>query len=416
MSVENRGPGDKRKVLLLAYYYLPAITSGVQRAVRFAKYLPDYGFPTRVVTSLWGGTSDLAGVSYVPNAKTHAAVGRATDWLMAAVQQMLPYREQLEWAPHAIASSTRLILDDGICAVISTSPPAATHFAAFYLKLRFGLKWIADFRDPLLGNPGRARRWAKPYDHLLEQCIFGYADRILGVTDTMVDSWQRKHPRWREKFHVLWNGYDPAEEISSIAIPIRPCRTLSHVGVLYSQRHPYRILSALDRLISEGRLNPAELRLRFLGQILEEERFRSHPAVVSLQSKHCLEITGTAVPREMALAETANSDYLLLLDIDNLENLGYTVPAKLFDYLRTGRPVMAATSRHSPVDRILPESGIPYCCIYHSDEDREIEEKALGFLHLPSTPHTPSSWFLNTFNGKRQAEMVAAMIDALLGN
>jgi hypothetical protein len=414
MALVEPHVGHRRNILVLAYYYLPATTSGVQRAVRFAKYLPQYGYRPFVVTSSGAGTLPLTQVFHVPNVGTYKVVDPATDWMMAKIQRILPYNEQVPWTPHAIAVAEQLIRDCRISAVISTSPPTAVHLAAFWLKLRFGLKWIADFRDPLLGNPGRARRWAVPYDHLLEWCIFGYADRIMSVTDSIVERWRRRYPRWRHKFIALWNGYDPAEVFPAAAIPTRKYRTLSHIGVLYPQRHPFAILSALDRLTSRGRLDPAGIRVRFVGEIVDEDRFRSHPAVLSLQAKGCLEINSDTVSREVALNDIVDSDYLLLLDIDNLDHLGYAVPAKLFDYVLAGRPMLTATSHQSPVERIISQSGLPYCCIYHSDSAEQVESKLLDFFRLTSTPQAPNSWFLNTFNGELQVASVAGLLDGLL--
>lgn len=415
MSSSALDPNQRKSVLLLAYYYLPATTSGVQRAVRFARYLPKHGYRTFVVSSSAQGTLALPRVTYVPNSMTDSAVGGKAEWIAKKIQCILPYNEQLPWSAHAVAASRELAQEFGISAVISTSPPASSHFAAFWLKQRLGLKWIADFRDPLLGNPGRNRRWAVPYDYLLERSFLRYADKIMTVTDTNAEHWRQRYPRWRDKFHVVWNGYDPAEAFHAAPITPRRYRMLSHVGVLYEQRHPLGILSAVQRLTSQGRVDPGEIHIQFIGPILGEG-FRSHPVVASLEAKGCLRINGKTIPRPAAMTEIATSDYLLLLDINNLDNAGYTVPAKLYDYVLTGRPILAATSPQSPVDRILSQSGIPYRCIYHTDSSQEIESKLLDFFQLPSTPQTPSSWFLNTFDGDRQAGVVASLLDRLLGS
>jgi hypothetical protein len=315
--------------------------------------------------------------------------------------------------PHAVAAAERLLERGPIEAVISTSPPLASHFAALALKLRFGLKWIADFRDPLAGNPGRPRRWAAPYDALLEHAMFHSADRIVAVTDTVAEGWKHKYPRWESKIHVIWNGFDPEDVPRAEHIPHRGYRELAHVGVLYSQRHPYRLTTTLDRLIRHGQIDPKSIRLRFVGPIQERERFENDPACAALLQQGSMAIEGELIPRAEANQIIATSDFLLLIDIVNLSRAGYTVPAKLYDYIVVGRPILAITDRHSPVERILVQSGVPQVCLYHDDPEPELDHKLLHFLSLSSDPVSPSSWFLENFDGRRQGENLARLVTKL---
>jgi glycosyltransferase involved in cell wall biosynthesis len=402
-----------RDVILLAYYYLPDNTSGVQRAVRFGKYLPTDGSHCYVICSSHAG--DLADNPDVLHVPSGAA---STRWsaVAAILQRILPYNEQLPWVPHAVAAGSSLVSRSRISALISTSPPAATHLAALWLKRRHGLKWIADFRDPILGNPGRSRRWARPYDAALQWWIFKNADAVIAVTDAVADEWRRHYPKWAHKFHVIWNGFDPENGFGPLPIPRRAYKTLCHVGVLYALRHPVSFMSALDRLTRSGRLDPHSVRIRFIGPIQEESRFRGNPSVSALIANGCLEISGELIPRAHAMQEIASSDFLLLIDIVNLSKIGYTVPAKLYDYILTGRPILTITDRNSPTDRILAKSGVLYSCLYHDDSEAEVDRKLLSFFELPTEPATPSTWFFENFDGKRQAATLSGLMNALAGD
>jgi glycosyltransferase involved in cell wall biosynthesis len=400
----------RRDVILLAYYYLPDNTSGVQRAVRLAKYLPADGSRCYVVCSSHAGKlTGNPGVLHVPAAGAGARWSRLAD----TVQRFLPYNEQLPWVPHGVAAGTDLISRFPVSTLLSTSPPAASHLAALWLKQRHGLKWIADFRDPILGNPGRGRRWARPYDAALQRWIFKHADAVVAVTDAVADEWRRQYPKWAHKFHVIWNGFDPEDAFGPLPIPARSHKTLCHVGVLYALRHPLALMSSLDRLVRNGRLDPHTVRIRFIGPIQEESRFRQNVSVSALIANGCLEISGELIPRPQAMQEIASSDFLLLIDIVNLSKVGYTVAAKLYDYILTGRPILTLTDRNSPTDRILAQSGVPYVCLYHDDSPKEADRKLLDFFQLPTEPVTPSPWFFETFDGKRQAAALSALMDTL---
>ena len=301
-----------------------------------------------------------------------------------------------------------------LSAVISTSPPVATHLAALRIRKRFGIKWLADFRDPILGNPGRPRKWARPYDAALERMILSSCDAAMAVTDVICDEWKRKYPRWAHKFHVVWNGFDPAETVNALPIPPRPFQLLVHAGVVYHQRHPFWLAASLDRLIRRGALDPARIRVRLIGPLQKREVFCGHPAVASLLAQGCLECDGQTVPRETALAEVAGADGLLILDITNLSEIGYTVPAKLYDNIRIGRPILAYTpSSQSPTARILEQSGVPHAAVYAGDSDQAIDAKLLRFFQLPNRPVAPGQWFQETFDGRRQAKLIAQILDGL---
>lgn len=116
------------------------------------------------------------------------------------------------------------------------------------------------------------------------------------------------------------------------------------------------------------------------------------------------------------MQEIASSDFLLLIDIVNLSKIGYTVPAKLYDYILTGRPILTITDRNSPTDRILAKSGVLYSCLYHDDSEAEVDRKLLSFFELPTEPATPSTWFFENFDGKRQAATLSGLMNALAGD
>lgn len=406
----------QKEVLFLAYYYPPWNTSGVQRATRFVKYLPEGGFSPHVICSSENGS--LAGnpaVSHVPNPATERKAGKAGRWAAGIQRAFLPYNEQLPWVPHAVAAAEEVLARHAIPAMISTSPPAGTHIAAMWLKRRHRhLKWVADFRDPMLGNPGRPRKWARPYDSALERAIFSNCDAAIAVTGVVAEEWKNRYPQWAGKFHVVWNGFDPEEVHAPNPIPPGRPRVLLHAGVIYLSRQPFWLASSLERLIVRGRLDPSCFRLRLIGIFQDLDSFRGHPAVAALRARNCLECDGKEVPRRVAMDEVASADYLLILDVANLAETGYTVPAKLYDNIRIGRPILLFTpSGDSPSARILERSGVGYELVHPADCDEEVDRKVLNFLQLPNDPVTPGDWFFETFDGRKQAKMVASILAGL---
>jgi hypothetical protein len=105
-------------------------------------------------------------------------------------------------------------------------------------------------------------------------------------------------------------------------------------------------------------------------------------------------------------------DYLLLLDIND-RNLGLQVPAKVFDYVRIGRPILAYTPNGSPLAGILMKSGVPHQIIYTDSPEPVRDEKLMALLRLSSEPVQPSPWFLEQFDASRQTSTLVDILESL---
>jgi glycosyltransferase involved in cell wall biosynthesis len=297
--------------------------------------------------------------------------------------------------------AAKLIEEHKISAILSTSPPVATHLAALWLKRRYGLRWVADFRDPLDGNPFRGI-W---YDSALERVILRYADSCVANTDVLAEAWRVRHPGAADKVTVIWNGFDPAEEVRAALLGERQRRVLAHVGSIYSGRTPALVLKSMRRLIHTGVLDSSSLTLDLVGDV-EDVSLGDYS---DLRRLACLRCINQHVPRAESLQIMIEADYLLLLDL-NSKGTCLQVPAKLFDYVRAGRPILAITARNSPAERILVRSGVPNTCIYPDDAENVVDTKLLDFLHLPSEPVLASRWFWNQFDGRRHAAALAHIL------
>jgi hypothetical protein len=399
-------------VIVFAYYYPPENTSGAARPERFVKYLKRLGARAFVVSAGDCGRGGLAspdGCVRVPDGKAPAGVERRSHAAFWFQRIFLPYQEHLPWLPFAAEAAERILAEHPGAALYSTSPPVVTHLAARRLARRHGLRWVADFRDPLVGNPFRASRRARLYDPLLQRAIFEDASAVVGNTEAACELWRKTFPRWREKFHTIWNGFDPEQEIPAPAGRRGTRRVLAHIGSLYGDRHPKQVLDSVARLIASGRLDPAAFQVRLVGPMegltvsLEEPPFRT------LREMGCLEADGRTVPREEAAQAMADADYLLLLDL-NADNSGLQVPAKIFDYLRTGRPVLACTARGSSVSHILDHAGVPNCRLYPGEPAAVVDEKLAGFLCAGSGPYEASEWFQRSFNALDQTRALGALL------
>ena len=243
---------------------------------------------------------------------------------------------------------------------------------------------------------------------MLESHFFHHADAVIANTDAVCKLWSARYPRHRDKFHVIWNGFDPDEIISALPIPQRGYRHLVHVGELYGGRHPGPILDSIQRLVARGALSPGSLRLSLIGPS-SDAAIPNIDVLRRLVDDGVVDYVPLQVPQDKARLIASQADALLLLQPHSDIHL----PAKVFEYIRVGRPVLAFIRRGSPAEYVLGGSGIPYRSIYPDDPPEDVDVKLMEFLTLSSDPVSPSNWFAEQFNAHRQAESLSAIVHAL---
>jgi glycosyltransferase involved in cell wall biosynthesis len=402
-------------VLLLAYNYPPANTSGSARPYRFAKYLPRFGYVAHVVSRPVPAAQAPPGVHWAPGAGESSASRRFSRGCWRALHRLAsPFDDRLPWVPDALDAAEEVIREIPVTAVVSTSPPLANHVVGMQVKKRTGLPWVADFRDPLLGNPFRGGMRARVHDWLVEAGILKSADLIIANTDTLAQLLLSRYPEHRSKITTIPNGFDPDVTFGPAPIPPRSYRVVAHVGTIYGARHPARFLAALDKLIESGKIDAQGVRVELTGNVESTIVPMTGPPFTTLRELGVLQFDGKRVPKEEALQRIAEADYLLLLDL-NESNSCLQVPAKLFDYVRIGRPILAFTSPGSPTARVLELSGVPFRCIHSTDSADRVEELVMEFLKLPTEPVPFSSQFAESYSAIPQTRQLARHLDALRG-
>ncbi len=398
------------RLLLLSYAFQPDNTPAAARPSQLFRYLPDFGVqPVVFASSTDGGRNDEPDVFRVPDGAAPVSVSAASQFARLFMRFGAPYNDRLPWVPYVASAAARLIRSRPVDAIFSTSPFLASHFAALWLKSKFGLPWIADFQDPICDNPFRTRRWLYPYDRIIEQRIFREADRLIANTDAIASVWRQRYPERRDSISVLWNSFDPEEPSLEATHAVRKHRVLAHIGTLYGGRHPGQLLASLRRM----GVGAPTLRVKLIGPIDDAVLAAHGTAFEEMQWAGLLEYANSLVPRDEALRETADADCLLLLDV-NERNTAFQVPSKLLDYIRIGKPILAYTPAASPVDRILARSGIPYVAIAPDTPEAAADEKVREFLNLPLGVSKPSSWFFDNFSATTQARSVAELVRGVL--
>ncbi len=365
---------EVKRVLFVAYYFPPAGGSGVQRVLKFVKYLPEFGWQPVVLTaegadyptldpSLMGEVPEKVQVIRTPIVEPYALyrklTGReAAQHLDVAVlsrgegeKQKLAERfsewvrrtffipdARLGWTPFATATGLRILSDPRVRVVVSSAPPYTTHVIGLKLHALSGKPWVADFRDSWVDWVSAPRRRGLPrrVDLSLEGLVVRKATRVVTVTRGVAEDLLSRHPEARdERWRLIPNGFDAAD-FAGVTPAHRDNRlTLIYTGSLYGARRPTTLLEAVQRLAERKRDLLSELRLVFVGRIADVLRNE----LLSGPWARVVEIH-EYVPHRESVARLLAADVALLFIDDTPANKGI-VTGKLFEYLGARRPVLA---------------------------------------------------------------------------
>ncbi|MDA8092649.1 MAG: glycosyltransferase [Betaproteobacteria bacterium] len=355
-----------RHALVIAFHYPPeASSSGVLRTLKFTRYLPDYGWRATVVTLRRDAyeTTDPGLEAQIPeavrvvrtgylNTKRHLAVGGRYPALLATPDRWIG------WLPWAVAAGRRILREDPAQIVYSTSPHATAHLIGARLSRAAGLPWVTDFRDPWYEEPPEPGTPAIVHwsSRRLERNSIARASHVVTSTAHLGAMLRGRYPgEPAGKFTTIVNGFDEADFGGPRGHRPRGDGKLLfvHTGNINAQfRDPRPLFRAIRAL--DGRIDTSALAFRFIGA----GEFGESAAM-----SQCLAETGLTsrvafLPRTAyaaALDELAQADVGLLLQAS--EDTTGLVPAKLYEYLRSGKPVLALTLPGASAEVLAETSG-----------------------------------------------------------
>jgi glycosyltransferase involved in cell wall biosynthesis len=326
---------------------------------------------------------------------------------------LLPGTLGTQWALHAYRAGKRFLRQHSgdRVVILSTFPPLGTHLAAWQLSRSTGVPWIADYRDPLAGNPATLQlgRHTQAAYRLLDRAFVRSASEVIANTEVAQQALKARFPGEASKINLIWNGFDPEDRLSPDALPTSPVRLLSHVGQLYERRNIAPLLESMSRLIDAGRLSPGQFRVRLIGPA-EAECLPPPEFTKTAEASGWLEIVSDQRPKREAQQIARSSHTLLIV----LPHSAIQVPGKVFEYLQIGRPILAYVPKNSSVEQLLKPSGIPFRCVYPDDPPALMDDKIASFFELDPTPVKPSAWFEETFNAEAQTAALAQLVERSL--
>lgn len=391
--------GTAKSVLMVAYYFPPLSGSGVFRSIKFAKYLPQFGWKTTVVSTdqptlemnyrdenlldeIPEGTEVIRVPDGIGTMKKASFSDDEKQELYLLLKSVLRHSKEgldllesflrteigrahlltfpcaaLLWSRKALQRIEETVNLSKFQVIYTTAGPYSAHLIGFLLKQKYGVPWVADYRDPWTGNPYKSYCADNPQHRLLfelESILLKYADCNLTISEPFVESYVTRFSLLRESIKSITNGYDEEDFAALRFSEMQPDRfTITYSGILYSEnRSILPVLKAIQELAAEKELELENVRLRIVGR---ESDACGLENVEAYGLRTVVEQVGY-VPHREALQENCAANMLLLLVGDSDQNKA-TYTGKFFDYLRSGRPILALAPVDGVVARTLRETG-----------------------------------------------------------
>jgi len=354
------------KILLVTLYWPPAGGGGVQRPLKIATHLPALGIETHVLapddpkwvhrdeelqppTQAWVHRARYVGPEgRRPADELHGTTGleRVSKQVSLFGRRLLVPDENVAWNLTAIPAAARIVREEGIDVVMTTSPPNSIHLVGAAVKRLTGVRWVADLRDSLAAHPHRrtesaAVRAKEQTQRLIARLVAGRADAIVAASDAIAEEARTLEPKG--EVTTIANGCD-FDDLAGLDYAPGERFRITHTGSFFGRRDPRPFLAALAE-------SKADAVARFIGDFRPADReFAEGLGLGDRLELHPF------LPRRQALALQRDSEALLLL-IPEAGGRGKGVlSGKVFEYLAAERPILAAVPPDGAAADLIRES------------------------------------------------------------
>ncbi len=382
-----------KKVLIITYYWPPAGGPGVQRWLKFVKYLRDFGvepvvyipenphypiedaslekeipkdltiyrqplFEPYGLAKLLSSKKTTRISSGIIQTKNQSALEKAMLWVRGNF--FIPDARKY-WVKPSVKFLSEVLDKEGIATIITTGPPHSVHLIGQQLKAEKGVRWLADFRDPWtsIGYHKKLKltKSSQKKHKALERSVLNEADHIIVTSPATEREFQKIT---QQPITVITNGHDSNYKGGA---HLDKDFTISHIGSLLTGRNPKNLWKVLSRIASENSVFRTDLQLEFMGVVSKDVM----DSLYRLELGPYIKMRGYGSHAE-AQRRQQRSQVLLLVEIDSEETKGI-IPGKLFEYMAAQRPILAMGPKDWEAGKIISETQAGALFDYRSHDE-----------------------------------------------
>lgn len=345
---------------------------GTQRAAKFARYLPKFGWQPYIITvktvqyyaqdatllrelenvpiyrtgsldplrllALLEKRKNRTGISENSSQTTTLKKKSFLKWLNDFIGGWLLIPDsKILWLPFAFWQAIKIIRREKIKVIFTTSPPQSIHLLGRWLKFICRVKWVADFRDEWTGGESQPcpTRFHARVNRRMEKRVLQSADRVLGICQKLANNLQKKAGDEPQKYITLMNGFDKADFPFDLSVGQNPKFTILHCGSLSKVSNPEPFLAAVARLYDQKPELQNQIQIQFIGTDI----FSQLPPLLEKYNLRELVQVVNYLPHREAIARMMHAHLLLLIVIKRGPE--EIITGKVFEYLASGRRILA---------------------------------------------------------------------------
>jgi glycosyltransferase involved in cell wall biosynthesis len=389
------------KVLIITYYWPPAGGSGVQRWLKFVKYLQDFGVEPVVYTvenpnypildaSLLKDIPETITilkqpirepnnvVSFFKKKKPNQSagfldpnpnfIGKMMQYIRA--NYFIPDARKY-WIQPSVKYLRRYLLENSVDAIITSGPPHSLHLIGMQLKQGLDVKWISDFRDPWTEidyfEQLPLTKKAREKHFQLEKEVLEKSDTVLVIGKTM----KTKFDAFSKNVKVVTNGFDSDlnPEVEKLDVKF----TITHIGLMNADRNPISFWKAISELSNESVEFAKDVRIKIVGKVAQEVKD-------SIQKYAINNVDFEGYLSHDEVRKFQQKSQVLLLAVNNVKSAKGIITGKIFEYLQAKRPILAIGPKDGDLAEIIHKTKSGE--IVDFNQVSELKDKIWSFYQL----------------------------------
>ncbi|MCX6270220.1 MAG: glycosyltransferase family 4 protein [Bacteroidetes bacterium] len=358
-----------KRLLIITYYWPPSGGAGVQRWLKFVKYLREFGWEPVIFTPsnpefpeldtslvkdvpegievlsvpIWEpysaykrfigrGKNEKISAGFLSEHKKPGLTERISVWIRGNL--FIPDARKF-WIRPSVRFLNKYLSKNPVKVVISTGPPHSCHIIGLHIKQLHNIPWIADFRDPWtcidFYQELRLTKWADRKHHRLEKQVLASANEVIMISPSQAELFYSIYPR---EYQVITNGFDQEDYPPEKKQKTDEKFSIAHIGSLVPSRNPEILWEALQQLLSELPQLAEDLQIKLVGKV-------DYSVIESITARGLLPYLNKIdyLPHDEVVNIQFRSQILLLL-INNTPNAAAILTGKFFEYLAVRRPIL----------------------------------------------------------------------------
>lgn len=408
---------SSKKVLVIAYYFPPMGLSGVQRTLKFVKYLPEFGWEPIVLTTNSGSyyaydeslMEEIEGVNVF---RTNDKSKRQSKYPSTLKQKLgrfvngifLQPDSKIRWKKIALDTAASIMKEYEPDVIYSTAPPFTSHLLATELADKYGIPLVLDYRDQWYGNPFNSMptMFHKNYNRKLEEKTLYASNKIIVITREQKEKLLKNYKLLKHNdINIVPHGYDSSDFKDIVHSQNKNTFVITHSGMFQDNRNPKPFFVAFKQFVEFAKKDNFDVQLKLIGLMR-----KNHLKIIKkLNLSNNVILTGN-ISHSESIIHLVNSNILWILQNDSVRT-----PGKLYEYFGSGKPIIA-TMPKGYMRELALSSGVVITAEPEDSADILKAIKVYYELWKQNSLPKPNKEFLEGFDRKKLTEQLSQILSS----